>query len=95
MYSSVACGLLVQVFLFYQGWEYMFLCTGTFGLIWSIVLRCLSHKQKRKMHYQLLDSSTSASSTAKSKSIKVNLEKKEVSCVEVPWKSLVKQPPIL
>ena len=71
----------------------MFVCIGMLGLLWSVVLKCLSKKYQRKLQYQLLDNSSGTA--LDDKSIKVNLQKKEITCIEVPWRTLLVQRPIL
>ena len=87
---SVLSGLLGYAFLFHNGWEYVFLTVGLSGLAWTLSIRWLSRKRKQKMHYILLNGDSKEHRT-----INVNIEKPTPTCVDVPWKLLLRQAPVL
>ncbi|XP_019860184.1 PREDICTED: solute carrier family 17 member 9-like, partial [Amphimedon queenslandica] len=101
--GSVLTGLLGYTFLFSHGWEYMFLLIGVSGIGWGLLLRWLSRRHTSKMHYQLLDSSpkqelsNNGTSSGSSKTINVSYSqrKEPPTCVDMPWRSLIRQGPVL
>ena len=87
---SAISGLLGYIFLVNIGWKCMFLVIGLSSLFWTLSIRWLSRKHEKKMHYRLLDNDSKEHAT-----INVNIEKSEPTCVDVPWRLLLKQPPVL
>ena len=87
--SSAVCGLLGYLFLFHDGWEYIFFIIGILGFIWGLLIRWMS--KRHHLRYQLLDPSTESSTN-----INVKVDKKEsASCVQVPWRALLREPAIM
>lgn len=87
--GSAISGLLGYIFLVNIGWKFMFLVIGLSSLFWALSIRWLSRKHEKKMHYRLLDNDSKEHTT-----INVNIEKSEPTCVDVPWRLLLKQPPV-
>ena len=89
------CGVLGYLFVFQDGWEYLLLTVGLLGLVWSILLKWLSEAHEKKVFYRLLDVEYDKSNRNINEAISADLRKGEASCVEIPWKLLLKQGPIL
>ena len=86
------CGVLGYMFLFNNGWEYILLTISILGLLWSVLLKWLSEAYEKKVFYRLIDTGHRKNSND---AISVDLEREEASCVEIPWRLLLKQKPIL
>jgi ACS family sodium-dependent inorganic phosphate cotransporter-like MFS transporter 9 len=97
--GSIFCGFLSYILLFRYGWEYIFVFVGVATILWACLMRMLMKGHHNKFHYQLVDSTSNNSSPSasgdKEKAIKVNLHKKETSCVQLPWRYIIKEPPVL
>lgn len=71
------------------------LTVGLLGFTWSIVSKWMSDAHEKKVFYRLLDARYQKNSTDINEAISADLEKTESTCVEVPWKILLRQGPIL
>ena len=92
---SVLTGLLGYTFLFTHRWEYLFLFIGVSGIGWGFLLRWLSRRHASKIHYQLLDSSPKHEPSNDNNNNNNNSSSKPPSFFDVPWRSLMKQGPVL
>ncbi len=86
------CGVLGYLFVFNDGWEYMLLVIGLLGLVWAVLLKWLSEAHDKKVFYRLLDDKNK---NINESAISADLRKREATCLDIPWKLLLKQGPIL
>lgn len=71
------------------------LTVGLSGITWSFVFKWMSDSHEKKVFYRLLDGRYQKNSTDINEAISADLEKLESTCVEVPWRVLLRQAPIL
>ena len=99
--SSVLCGLLGYLFLFRDGWEFLILTVGFLGLFWTLGLKWMSDAYGKKLLYKLVEGGGHSGGVeggvrgTSNETIIVDIQKREATCVEVPWRQLLKQGPIL
>lgn len=72
----------------------MFLLIGFTSVVLGLILRGLSKRVTHKTHYRLQDASSKLA-IDNGRAISDNLTKAPLSCVDVPWKHLMKQKPFL
>ena len=88
----ILSGVLGSLFLFASGWEYVFLLVGLSGLVWAFLVQRLVKNNLSQVNYKLLengDLKEHRSSTHPRK------QQVDPNYVEVPWKLLMKQTPIM
>ena len=88
----ILSGILGSIFLFKSGWEYVFLLIGLSGVSWALSVRWLVKKSQHRVHFKLLDEN---GDIRDHRSISVHVKKGDPGCVDVPWKLLLKQSPIM